>query len=168
MFSLYSMFSNVFELFFDIFHYFYKVPLVKKITKKSLMGNNIDKTLEYYMYGIEISPLDDEYFIKYNHKNRDYILVCDKDDLDEAVKFIKRRSNLNIVNRIHVASEEHYPKQYLDITSKIKMFAGPEENFYINTAFHVKKRHITEYNLYILTKDFKRHFYSENDKFISL
>lgn len=168
MFSLYSIFSTVFEIFLDIFHYYYEVPLVKKITKKSLMGNDIDKTFEYYLYGIEISPLDDEYFIKYNHKNRDYILVCDKDNLNEAVKFIKKRSDLDIVDRIHVASEEHYPKQYLDITSKIKMFAGPEEDFYINTDFHVKKRHITEFNLYILTKDFKRHVYTKDDEFIYL
>lgn len=168
MFSLYPIFSTVFELFLDIFHYYYEVPLVKKITKKSLMGHDVDKTFDYYIYGIDISPLDDEYVIKYNHKNRDYILVCDKDKLNEAIKFIKRRKDITNADKIYVASEEHHPNQYSDITNKIKMLAGPEQDFYINTDFHVKKRHITGFNLYILTKDFKRHVYTKEDEFIYL
>lgn len=168
MLNIYSVFSNVFELFLDVFHYYSELALVKKITKKSLMGNDIDKTIEYYTFGIEVSPLDDEYFIKYNHNNRDYMLVCDKDHLDSAIKFIKRRSNLNTIDIIHVASEEVSSNQLSDITDKVKMFAGPEDDFYINTDFHVKKRHITDFNLYVLTKDFKRHVYTQDEEFIYL
>ncbi len=159
------MFSVVFEFVIDLFHFFYEIPMIKKVTKRGLMGSIIDKTLEYYLTGISGSPLDEEYFIKYIHQNKDYFLVCDKDNLNEAVKFIKRRYKVYPRDRIMIACQEMNGK-FCNDTENIKMFAGPEEDFYINTEFHVKKKHITDNNLYLLTNDFKRHIYTTNEEFV--
>lgn len=167
---MWDVFSSfLFGSVIDLIHYVYQMPLIKELKKRSLMGFEVNKTIDYYMSKLEISPIDDEYYIKYKYKMKDYMLVCDKDQINVAIDFIKSRGNIEHCDTIAYAADKNTdksPVEYIDITEKVKMFAGPTQDFYINTDFHVKKKFITSNELYILTKSFNRYVYAVDDEYI--
>lgn len=148
-----KVFTSVFEYTIDVLNYIYNVPFVKNISKKSIIGNYINKTVEYYINSeIDISPLDGEYVIKYVHDKKDYYIVCYKDSYKEAVSFIKKRYLLKSKSKILYAYEKT-DSGNIDITEKVIMYSGPQQDFYINTDFYLPKNYITENDIFIVTLD---------------
>jgi hypothetical protein len=161
-----EIFLQTFEIVTEIINIIYDYPLITRITKQTLMGNIVDKTIEYYTLGIETSPLDEDYYIKYIHKNENYMIVCDKDNYNEAIKYIKSKKYTNNRDKILSAYEKNLVTK--DVTTKVKMLGGPEQDFYKNTEFHTKKKHITLDILYILTSDLKLIHINDNEENISI
>lgn len=71
-----------------IFSFFYKGPIIKNISKTSIMGNLIDKTYDYYFGTMKISPLDTDYLIEYYYKNNLHKVSCDFEKLESNIEEI--------------------------------------------------------------------------------
>jgi hypothetical protein len=108
------------------------------------MGNIIDKTIDYYVSGIEVSPLDGKYTIKYNYKNKNFMLSCNGDHYKEAIKYIKSISTTELRNDIFYAAYELTFRGISDITERMRMFAGPFGDFYKDTDFYITPEDVTE------------------------
>lgn len=148
------MISYVFGVFLDVFHYLTKIPIVKQVTKKSIMGHQLNKTMDYYFTRFETTPLDENYLITYKCDNKDYMLVTNKDNFSRAIEYIKTfYFTIETIITAAIKIEE----DTVDITEKVKMFAGPRGDFYVNTPFHTRKEHISEYDIYILTSKFEKY-----------
>jgi hypothetical protein len=143
------MLDFIFDIVFDIVYYFYDRNIIKKITKKSLMGHEIDKTIEYYIYGIEVSPLDDRYVIKYIHNNNNYLLSAHRDDVKEAISYIKTLDVSKKEDCVYRSFKLH-DGQVEDVTDTVRMFAGPACDFYKYTKFHVHPEFMMDFSKIII------------------
>lgn len=131
----------------DIIGLLYTGPLIKKIIKKTIMGNELVKTLDYYTSNLLISPLDTDYTIFYSYRYSDYILTVDVGALTGALEYIKSLKVNPKTPDIFVA----YDHNKIDITDYVKKNAGPEGDFYLGQNFQFNP----ENDIHIITRDFR-------------
>ena len=146
-------------------------PVVRKVIRKSLMGHYFDKTIEYYIGTMKLSITDEHHSIEFSHKNQNYIVVCEEEGVYEhIISYIGRTEfDCNENSGILAAfEEEEEGGTYKNITDLVLKYQGPEKNFYNNTTFPVKKRHITDGILYVIDSKLKVYRLEEDDAVISL
>lgn len=144
------MLHILFELVCDFVHFVSDIPIIKGISKRSIMGNFIDKTIEYYISNIQTTPLDDKYTIKYKCKGRDFFLSCKCEDFKAAIKYIKSIPNLEYRDKIFHSAYELTSLGISDITQRVNMFAGPFGDFYKDTGFYITPEDVTESEIFLI------------------
>lgn len=139
-------------------------PVVRKVIRKSLMGNYFDKTLEYYIGTMKMSVMDDHHSIEFSYKNQNYIVVCEEEDTyRHTLSYIGRTDFEDNENSEIIAAFEEEGGVYKNITDLVKKFHGPEKNFYSNTAFPVKKSHISDNVIYIIDDTLKIYKFDDDN-----
>lgn len=146
----------------------YSSPVVKKVMKKSLMGNYFDETMLYYMGMLYPSITDVHHSIEYVYKAQNYILVCDgEEEYKKSLSYINETRFEDTQGGV-IAAFEKDGNVYKNITNLVKKYQGPEKNFYVNTDFTVKKHYITDNVLYIVDDMFNVYKFVDCDTNISL
>jgi hypothetical protein len=146
---------GMFDIMFNIVTRFYKYSVIKKIIKKSLMGNMFDKTIEYYTGRLCLNQTDEHHTIEYTYNNKDYIIKCDDEDIyKDAILYVKGLCvddcDSKIIAGIEMDGDKHH-----NITDLILKYCGPEKDFYFGKSFSVKKEHITDGKLYVIDDNLK-------------
>ena len=139
------------QYFFTIISWFYGYPLVNKIIKKSIMGYEYDKTIDYYRNLPLLTPLDEEFIVNFKVGNNDYTINCESETYNEAIKYIK--SFRNFTKNCILSAYEDTGVEVTDITQKVLRYSGPYCNFYSGTNFEVKCSDITDYSLCIISDE---------------
>ena len=140
---------------------------IKKITKRSIMGHDFDKTWDYYRGNLAPSPLDDSFIIEFCHKDKNFIIECDPEEYQEAIDYASQLEYNTNVDNILVAFEAN-GDTYNDITLVVHKFYGPENNFYSNKNFKVRRKHISNHPLYIIDKSFHIHSFLDEDDIVDI
>jgi hypothetical protein len=138
-------------------------PVVRRVYKNSIMGNEFNKTYDYYVGKLVPSPLDDMYIIEYTYKSKDYIIHASVEHLQDALDYVEKGVFEPIDDNIILAFETNDTDTYRDITEHIRKFYGPSNDFYTNEPFKVLKKHITKNNLYVIDKRYHIHSFKKND-----
>lgn len=143
-------------------------PVIKRVIKKSIMGNYFDKTIEYYTGRLSPSGLDDHHSIEYVYKNKSYIVVCENEDsYREALIYISKSNFKDYKDREFTAFEDQ-GGLYKNITSLVRSYQGPNGDFYDGTGFPVKKHYITDNKLYIVDEEFNFYIFDDDEDHVTL
>lgn len=160
------MLGYIVSFVFNVVHYFYKRPVIKRIVKKTIMGNPVDVTIDYYRNTFISSPLDTNYTIDYLCDNREYTLITEKDKLKDAIKYINSFLYIPKKDYILLAVEKDDDNKYYDISEKVKRYAGPYEDYYKDSDFRISKNDISTDKFCVLYRNFFLKVY-EKDELLS-
>jgi|AntRauMFilla1563_2_1112583.scaffolds.fasta_scaffold00125_4 hypothetical protein len=146
---------------------FRRKTIINKILKTSIMGNEYDKTLSYYMSSFEPSYLDTNIQVWYKKGTKQYICPCETNNFEECIKYVNFTGYIKENNTVEFAYI--YEGAFIkNITERVLNFAGPFEDFNKGSEFHVRKKNISDYNVYIIDSLGKIHVFSDDDEFINL
>jgi hypothetical protein len=152
-----------------MFKYFSgKAPYIKRVYKNSIMGNEFNKTLDYYLGGIVPSPLDDVYTVEYCHNKREYILKARVEHIQDALEYIEAGEFDKTDDQLLLAFETNETDTFKDITEHVRRYYGPENNFYSNTSFKIKRKFITNNKLYIIDRRYHIHSFEGEDDVVDI
>jgi hypothetical protein len=140
----------------------YRYPFIHNITKQTLFGNKIDKTIDYYMDIPIASVLEEDFIIKYSISGKNYVLHCNSETLYDGYMYIKnfkvnpipppRKVLTAYIDNGHVVT---------DITNHVKELAGPDYNFYSYSKFKISAEHVSDIGtLIIITDDLNIYHFS--------
>lgn len=133
----------------------YTYPFVNKVIKKSIMGNILDKTIEYYWEDTIKSEFDEEYVIDYISNKIEYSLCCNSSSYDEALQYIKEHEKYCTKEKYKkiIYAFEDLGDDTNDITETVIKYYGPNKDFYKNTKFKILGEYISDYPIIIITND---------------
>lgn len=143
-------------------------PVVKRVYKKSVMGNEFNKTFDYYFTGIVPSPLDDVYTVEYIYKKNEYTIQASVEHLQDVLEYIEAGDFDKSDDGILLAFETNDTDTFKDITEHVRRYYGPENNFYSNKVFKVKRSHITDNKLYIIDRRYHIHAFEHPDDVVTV
>jgi hypothetical protein len=143
-------------------------PVVKRVYKSSIMGNEFNKTYDYYFSKIIVSPLDDTYTIDYIFKGKSYIIKTRVENLQDALDYVEKGSFEELGDEITMAFESTGFDTFRDLTEHVRKFYGPSKDFYSNDTFKVYRKFITKNKLYIVDKKYHIHSFEEDDDIVDI
>lgn len=165
--------SQIKEFFLTLLPVFF----ITGITKISLMGHVCSKTYEYYFSEIVFTPLDTELYIDYIIDKKSYSVVCtaDHENFEYFLTYIKlflkeeymKETEAKYRKIAFAYSYDEDKKTVIDLTEKVRKYAGPRIDFYKYTPLETKKNVITKNDLIIILDDGSISIYSDEDEYVS-
>ena len=142
-----------------------KTPFILAIMKETIMGNKINKTLDYYRNKKVTSIFEEDLKIDYSSFGRTFSINCESSSYNKALEYIKKRPNPFYKKKILLACELHTNGEVKDITEHVLSIAGPDCDFYQDCGFkEVLCKDITNYPLYIITDSLLAYKFEMDDK----
>jgi hypothetical protein len=142
----------------------YRYPFIHGIVKKSLMGNDMDKTIDYYRSLPLVTIIDEDFIINYTINMEDFSLYCTSDTFEDAILYIKRLKKYthNPYRRVLSIYEDDgvYVK---DVTNTVSKLLGPNGDFYVGTKFESTCSFASSFQLVIITDDLSVYTFKGED-----
>ena len=145
----------IFGYLFGIFKTVYRYPFIYNVTKLSMFGNKIDKTIDWYTDNPIVSVLEEDFILKYSVSFKNYILHCNSETLYDGHSFIKN-FKLNSTPPIRRVLSAYLDNgiTVTDITEKVKELAGPNHDFFSGSKFEINVDKVIDHgSLIIITDD---------------
>lgn len=142
-----------------------KTPFIIAIIKESIMGNKINKTLDYYRNKKITSIFIEDLQIDYSSFGKNFTIYCDNSSYTKALEYIKMRPNPFYKKKILLACEMHSNGKFVDITERVLQMGGPDCDFYQGCGFkELVCKDISDYPVYMITDELLAYKFELDDK----
>ena len=154
----------MFQYFINFISNFTKTPFILSILKETIMGNKVNKTLDYYRNKNICSIFEEDIRIDYKSMGKPFTIKCTSPCYNKALDYIKKNPNPFYVKKILLACELLDNGEFHDITAKVLRLAGPDCDFYEYTDFNLVCSDISDYPVFMITNELLAYKFQQDDK----
>jgi len=154
----------MFGFIFNIVSWIYRYPLVSKIIKRSIMGHEHDKTIDYYRNIPIITPIDELFKIFYmSGPSIEHVLLCSTETYTDGLKYVNSFYKSTPLDRKILSCYEDDGSEVRDIKDKMLKYFGPLNDFYCGTEFEIKVSDISEHKIIVVMDNLDVYSFKDED-----